>query len=385
MRVVFFFGLAIADYASSSSSSSRPMMTATSSVPEPSAEALAALKHAVASLQPGFLGAWATDLDFLLRARREVASGSFVHFEEALHPSKAEEIHAALWATPHFQLERDPWNVGLPPTHAEPLLSSVCSDTMQWLAGEGHPTVFQYHHHNIYNESKYPPEVVAANAFFDTPESRAIFGFIAGADNNNNNNNAVSGQGQGAASSSPCSPPANCSSSSSSLGKKESSDSHDDDNDDDDDDDDAGDESWASPLALLRMPLGGFTASWYRTGDHSTVHTDGTRGVTDTDGRRLAFILHLTKPAKASGQHQHQQGTEVEEKGWDGDAWGGNLVWCSPFRRIAPSMNSLTLFAPSGLSGHFVQAVRQPGDRYAAHNNKNTNNNNQKYAAVAGW
>ena len=92
MRVVFFFGLAIADYASSSSSSSRPMMTATSSVPEPSAEALAALKHAVASLQPGFLGAWATDLDFLLRARREVASGSFVHFEEALHPWRHEAL-----------------------------------------------------------------------------------------------------------------------------------------------------------------------------------------------------------------------------------------------------------------------------------------------------
>ena len=101
-------------------------------------------------------------------------------------------------------------------------------------------------------------------------------------------------------------------------------------------------------------------------------------------GRRgFAFIYTSPSPRRHPGSTSTSRGQRL--KGWDGDAWGGSLVWCSPFRRIAPSMNSLTLFAPSGLSGHFVQAVRQPGDRYAAHNNKNTNNNNQKYVAVAGW
>ena len=47
----------------------------------------------------------------------------------------------------------------------------------------------------------------------------------------------------------------------------------------------------------LAMPTGGFTASWYKPGDHSTVHTDGTRGAEaeNMEGRRLAFVLHLTK------------------------------------------------------------------------------------------
>ena len=170
--------------------------------------------------------------------------------------------------------------------------------------------------------------MVAANAFFDTPESRAIFGFIAGADNNNNNNNAVSGARSKGASSSPCSPPANCSSSSSSLGEKRRhrirmmimmmmmmmmmlGTSH-------------GRRRWR--CCMIAGRLHGFLVP---DGDHSTVHTDGTRGVTDTDGRRLAFILPPHQAREGIRAAPAPAGTEVEEKAWDGDAWGGNLVWCS--------------------------------------------------------
>jgi len=73
------------------------------------------------------------------------------------------------------------------------------------------------------------------------------------------------------------------------------------------------------------------SASWYREGDYSTPHCDL------GDLRRVAFVWHLT------GE-------------WD-ERSGGDLVWCSPHRRFAPSFNTLFLFPVHGASHHFVQPV----------------------------
>ena len=159
------------------------MMTASNSVPEPSTNTMDALKKAIEGLKAAdWLGGWAQDIDFLLAARREIAAGGFVHFHDALNLDKAMWIHKELWNTPNFTRHSDKWNVGTPPNHLEPLSSTTCADTMTFLEEEEHPTLFQFLHHNIYNETQNPPSVTAANAFFDSPDARLLFGFLAGAD-----------------------------------------------------------------------------------------------------------------------------------------------------------------------------------------------------------
>ncbi len=73
------------------------------------------------------------------------------------------------------------------------------------------------------------------------------------------------------------------------------------------------------------------SASWYREGDYSTPHSDMGRG------RRIAFVWHVTPE-------------------WD-ERDGGDLVWCSPYRRFKPSANTMYLFKVSDDSMHFVQTV----------------------------
>ena len=73
------------------------------------------------------------------------------------------------------------------------------------------------------------------------------------------------------------------------------------------------------------------SASWYRPGDYSSPHSDVGHG------RRIAFIWHLTES-------------------WD-ERDGGDLVWCSPYARFAPTPNTLYLFEVSDDSMHFVQPV----------------------------
>ena len=58
--------------------------------------------------------------------------------------------------------------------------------------------------------------------------------------------------------------------------------------------------------------------------------------------RHIAFVWHLT-----------------------GTPWpqtdGGDLVWCSPYARFAPSFNTLYLFQVHRQSYHFVQQVTMSG------------------------
>jgi hypothetical protein len=78
------------------------------------------------------------------------------------------------------------------------------------------------------------------------------------------------------------------------------------------------------------------SASWYRPGDHSLPHTD----LVDLGGpecRQVAFIWHLTR-------------------GWQ-PGWGGDLYWCPADRYLAPSFNTLILFAIGRQTRHFVTTV----------------------------
>jgi hypothetical protein len=88
---------------------------------------------------------------------------------------------------------------------------------------------------------------------------------------------------------------------------------------------------------LAAMPGRGLGASWYRSLDHSTAHTDNIR--TRDENRRLTFVL---RPAS---------------DGWKHERDGGGFVWCSPYRVIEAAYNILALFVVSESTWHFVSPV----------------------------
>jgi len=79
-------------------------------------------------------------------------------------------------------------------------------------------------------------------------------------------------------------------------------------------------------------------ASYYQAGDYTMPHTDKAGGSnTVNEKRRVAFILHLTKA-------------------WN-PKFGGDMVWMNPSYHFHPSFNSMTFFAVSKSSWHFVSPV----------------------------
>lgn len=85
------------------------------------------------------------------------------------------------------------------------------------------------------------------------------------------------------------------------------------------------------------------SATEYKVGDYLTVHNDLRQeqdGAQEKGGgaRRLAFVLNLA------------------DAGWPAGC-GGSFVWCRPAEPVAPRSNSLTLFATSAWSEHFVEPV----------------------------
>jgi hypothetical protein len=84
--------------------------------------------------------------------------------------------------------------------------------------------------------------------------------------------------------------------------------------------------------------------SWYKRGDHILLHNDNVKK------RRLSYILHLGR---------------CDGKGsWDGKREGGRLHWCGEDGTyINCAFNTLTLFAVSSRSYHFVEPVwREPDE-----------------------
>jgi hypothetical protein len=79
-----------------------------------------------------------------------------------------------------------------------------------------------------------------------------------------------------------------------------------------------------------------FSASWYLPGDHSLPHCDLVKTGED-ESRQLAFVWHLTRDWRP--------------------AWGGAFFWCATSRYLAPSFNTLLLFAVGHRSYHFVTHV----------------------------
>ena len=102
--------------------------------------------------------------------------------------------------------------------------------------------------------------------------------------------------------------------------------------------------AWISKATGLEGRVS-MSASRYAPLDYSAPHTDAGHG------RAIAFVYHLATD-------------------WD-DAWGGDLVWCSPFGSFEPTFNTLYLFEVTDLSHHFVQPVTE----YAA----------SKRLALNGW
>jgi 2-oxoglutarate-Fe(II)-dependent oxygenase superfamily protein len=78
-----------------------------------------------------------------------------------------------------------------------------------------------------------------------------------------------------------------------------------------------------------------FSASWYMPLDYSLPHDDCTSG--PPPRRQVAFLWHLTKD-------------------WD-PRWGGHLYWGPSQQLVAPSFNTLMLFAIYPHSRHFVAPV----------------------------
>lgn len=92
---------------------------------------------------------------------------------------------------------------------------------------------------------------------------------------------------------------------------------------------------------ISRSEVNGSTiagASYYAAGDYTMPHTDRAPGRTgDTEKRRIAYILHLTKE-------------------WN-PKFGGDLIFMNPAYHFHPSFNCLTLFPVSESSWHFVSPV----------------------------
>ena len=92
---------------------------------------------------------------------------------------------------------------------------------------------------------------------------------------------------------------------------------------------------------ISRSEVNGSTiagTSYYAAGDYTMPHTDRAPGRTgDTEKRRIAYILHLTKQ-------------------WN-PKFGGDLIFMNPTYHFHPSFNSMTLFPVSESSWHFVSPV----------------------------
>ena len=83
---------------------------------------------------------------------------------------------------------------------------------------------------------------------------------------------------------------------------------------------------------LLELDEQSITGSWYRPPfDHSTTHCDSSKD------RRVTFIVHLAKDWRSE--------------------YGGQFIWCTPPQIREAEFNTLTLFSPSSITGHFVAPV----------------------------
>jgi 2-oxoglutarate-Fe(II)-dependent oxygenase superfamily protein len=87
-----------------------------------------------------------------------------------------------------------------------------------------------------------------------------------------------------------------------------------------------------------------FSASWYMPSDYSLPHSDCSE---ELPGRQVAFLWHLSKDWKRS--------------------WGGHLYWGPTQNLLAPTFNTLILFAIDWPTSHFVAPVslRASGKRLA--------------------
>jgi Rps23 Pro-64 3,4-dihydroxylase Tpa1-like proline 4-hydroxylase len=93
-----------------------------------------------------------------------------------------------------------------------------------------------------------------------------------------------------------------------------------------------------SKLSRSHLIKHNLNPTWYKQGDHITIHNDKVKN------RRLSYIIHLGRNATQGGRY------------WNKD-YGGNLVWCDPPQVIVPHFNSMTIFAVSSRSYHFVEPV----------------------------